>query len=132
MKCFFCGEESGDEYITTSRIHHEAELNDLGEIIKRYDDITIDMNFCSRICAIAENITFNTINDLQENKTVNVAAGEYDKESTTILSSAFDRMQETVIIECECSEDEFDEAFEKAVCRALELTKEKEDFDKYL
>lgn len=133
MKCFFCSKEITDECISSSRIHHEAELNDAGEVVKQRDDIVINMNFCSRECGIAEDIMFHVHEELEQNKDAWEAASKYDEDSTRFLSEKFENMRISVIEECNCTNDEF----EDAIPRFLEVVNKLSnladpDIDKYL
>ena len=105
----------------------------MGEVVKHYDDIVIDMNFCSRECAVAENIMVNAIEDLQKNGSIRNASDESDEKSSKILSEAFDQLKYKVINECNCSGEEFNDAYDIFFKIMTKLAKEKDgNFDKYL
>lgn len=110
MKCFFCSTEITDEHISVQRICQEAVNNKLGKTIKEHEPIVMDMNFCSRECAIAENIMFNVGLELSENVSVSEATSKYDDEAVKTLSESFDKLMDKVIKECNCTEEEFDDA----------------------
>jgi hypothetical protein len=110
MKCFFCNTEITEEHVSVQRVCHEAVINKLDKTLKEHEPIVMDMNFCSRECAIAENIMFNVGLELSKNMYVNEAASKYDEEAVKILSESFDKLREKVINECNCTEEEFDDA----------------------
>jgi hypothetical protein len=88
----------------------EAVDNKLEQTVKEHEPIVMDMNFCSRECAIAENIMFNVGLELSKNMYVNEAASKYDDEAVKILSESFDKLKDKVIKECSCTEEQFDDA----------------------
>jgi hypothetical protein len=110
MKCFFCNTEITDEYISAQRICNEAIVCKLDKNTKEYKPVIMDMNFCSRECAIAENILFNVGLELSENISVNEVVNKYDDEAVKILSESFDKVMDKVIKECDCTEEEFNDA----------------------
>lgn len=110
MKCFFCNTEITDEHISVQRICNEAVVRNLDKNVEEHEPIVMDMNFCSRECAIAENILFNVGLELSENISINEVAGKYDDEAVKILSESFYKVMDKVIKECDCTEEEFNDA----------------------
>lgn len=110
MKCFFCNTEITDEHISVQRICNEAVVRKLDKNVEEHEHIVMDMNFCSRECAIAENILFNVGLELSENISVNEVASKYDDEAVKILSESFYKVMDKVIKECDCTEEEFNDA----------------------
>lgn len=123
-KCFFCNMEISDEHITAQRICNETVVIRLDKNTNEYKPVIMDMNFCSRECAIAENILFNVGLELSENISVNEVVNKYDDEAVEILSESFDKVMDNVIKECVCTEEEFNDAetrFFKVMGRRTDL-----------
>lgn len=109
MKCFFCNIEITGEHIYAQRICREV-VSKSDKDIKEYKSVVMDMNFCSRECAIAENIMFNIGLELSEDMSVNAAASKYDDKTVKILSESFNKVMNKVIKECSCTEEELNDA----------------------
>ena len=103
MKCAFCDTEILDKPISAFREVHAVNSNDFSQkfIFKQ------DKKFCSRVCAIAEDIMFRVIMRLITSENIRDLDQDGYSEAFCIMA---DEMINEVVEDCDCTEEEFSDA----------------------
>ena len=104
MKCSFCDTEIKNKPISVHREVHTVNSDDFTqEFIFKQDN-----NFCSRICAIAEDIMFRISLQIITNENIkNLDDDDSYSEEFDIMA---DEVLDDVVEDCDCTEEEFSDA----------------------